>query len=267
MKTRLIRRSVPLLLSACLGLTTLACQEDQKDLAPKAQELEEQKQPPAQKSQTFEVQTAKTKVTFEMDAELEKITGKAPESTTGELHVDLTDLSKTTGLVKIDLLDLTIYKQNRDSADEEFGEMEKNEKQNKDMRTWLQVSEDAPKDQREKFRYAEFKIKGIEGAAKNNVLEMKGAERKVDLKVKGSLRIHGRVTEHTFPAEAVFEFQGDEPKALHVTSKEPVGVSLKKHDVKPRKAFDVLADKTLDALGAKVAKVAEISLDVHAKAK
>jgi hypothetical protein len=216
-------------------------------------------------SQSFSVNQAASKVSFQMDAELEEISGRAPQSVSGSLHVDLQDITRSTGLIKIDLLQLSIYQKKRGSADEEFGEEVKNDKQNEHMRTWLQISSDGPADQVELNRYVEFKLEKIESQAEKNPSKLSGDTRRLDLTVTGSLRLHGRSTTHTFPAEAVFSFSGDKVQKLQVTSKEPIGVDLEKHDVRPRSAFDQLAEKTLSALGAKVAKVAQVSLQLEAE--
>lgn len=233
--------------------------------APQVEELEEEKAP--EKSHELEVDTAATKVTFEMDAELEKIYGKAPESTSGSLHIIASDIEKTTGLFKIDLLQLTISQQKRENAGDEFGEEVVNEKQNEHMRTWLQISEDGPKEQVLANRYVEFKIEKVKAQGDADLTKQAGAARKVDVEITGSLRLHGRATTHTFPAEAVFTFKGDEPSSVQVTTKKPLGVELEKHEVQPRSAFDILADKGLAALGAKVSKVAMVSLDLKAALK
>lgn len=260
-----LRKIRPILAwTALTGTLLLGCEEsEKKELAPESDVLKEDKA--AATSLAYQVNSEASQVTFLMDAELEKISGRAPGSTSGSVNVDLTDLSKTTGLVKIDLLKLSIYQKKRESSDEAFGEEVKNEKQNEHMRTWLQISEDGPQEQREKNRYAEFKIAKVE--PNTDVRALQGNERKAEIVVTGTLRLHGRSSEHTFKADALFEFDGEKPVAFRVKGKEPLRVGLEKHDVHPRSAFDVLADKTLEALGSKVAKVAEVSLEIVGEAK
>jgi polyisoprenoid-binding protein YceI len=239
----------PVSLALVLALAAAGCSkpEEKKELAPESAELKEDK--PTSAAKAYEVSTADSQVTFLMDAELEKIFGRAPKSTSGTLNVDLMDITKTSGLVKIDLLELSIFQKKRGSGDEEFGEETKNDRQNSDMRTWLQIEGDGEK----------------EGNA--NLAAQKGKSRKLDISVSGTLRLHGRTTEHTFPAEADFTFEGERALGVVVKSKEALQVGLDKHDVRPRSAFNVLADKTLDALGSKVSKIAQISLEISATAQ
>ena len=202
-----------------------------------------------------------------MDAELEKIFGRAPGGLQGELYVDLKDLTKSTGLVKVDLDKLSIFQKTRKQADQEFSEETRNEKQNQDMRTWFEIQPDAPADIREKNRWVEFKIEKVTDSSASDVTALSGAERKVTLTVSGDLRLHQRVSKRSAKLQAAFKFDGDKPRSVHITTVEPFAVGLQEHDVRPRKAFDTLADKTLDALGAKVAKIAMVSLEFDAAAK
>lgn len=262
-RTKLIR-SGSILGGTLLALSLAACESEPQEeaLAPQVAELTAQA--PAVKSLVFVVDQKASDVTFTMDAEKEKITGRAPASASGTLHVDLQDLTKSTGLVKIDLNELSLYQQKRDSADEEFSESTKSETQNEHMRTWLQISEDGPAQEREANRFAEFKIASVGLSSQNSVNE---SQPEAELQISGSLRIHGRVTEHRFPVRAKFYFKDGKATSIDFKSLKPIEVSLEKHDVRPRSAFGVLADKTLDALGAKVAKVAKISLKFSAKVK
>jgi polyisoprenoid-binding protein YceI len=235
-----------------------------ESLAPTASALEAPK-PPAAGAQSFKLDPASSKLDFTMDAELEKIFGRAPGAVEGELFVDPKDVTKSTGLVKLDLDKLSIYQRKRESADKEFGEEVKHEKQNKDMRTWFEIEPDAPAEVREKNRWVEFKIDKVENASTKDVSALSGAERKVTLTVSGDFRLHQRVTKKSAKLEVTFKYEGDKPVELRVKTQEPFGIGLEEHDVRPRSAFSKLADKGLDALGAKVAKVAMVSLEFGAK--
>jgi len=216
---------------------------------------------------SFAIDTGSSKLSFTMDAELEKISGRAPGAVEGQIQVDPKDLSKSSGLVRVDLDKLSIYQQKREKGDQQFGTETKNEKQNKDMRTWFEIESDAPPDAREKNRWAEFRIGKIENASANALNTLSGAERKVTLNVSGDFRLHQRVAPKTVKLEATFKYEGDRPVAIAIKTLEPFAVDLAEHDVRPRSAFGTLADKTLEALGAKVAKRAMISLDFSAQAK
>ncbi len=249
-----------------VAFSASGCKKTEQELAPEASALAPAA-PAAAQAATFAIDPPSSQVTFQMDAELEKIAGRAPGSAEGELFVDPKDVSKTTGLVKVDLLKLSIYQKKRESADKEYGEEVKNDKQNGHMQTWFQISSDAPAEVREANRFAELKLKTVRDVSANDVTKLPGAERKVTAYVIGDLRLHGRVSEHKLAVEVTFKFEGDKPTGLVIKTTEPFGVSLEQHDVRPRKAFDQLADATLETLGQKVTKVAQVSLEASAKAK
>jgi hypothetical protein len=254
-------------LCALGGAVALAgCKKEEKELAPEASALAAPA-PAAPSAATFVVDSVSSKVSFQMDAELEKIAGRAPGSAEGEIFVDPKDLTKTTGLIKVDLLKLSIYQTKRESADGEFGTEQKNETQNSHMQTWFQISPDAPADVREQNRFAEFKLKKVQTVSTADITTLSGPERRVTAEVLGDFRLHGRVSEQKVSVEVTFQFTGDKPTGLVLKTTQPFGVSLDAHDVRPRKAFDQLADATLETLGKKVNKVPQISFEVTAKPK
>jgi hypothetical protein len=254
-------------LLACLALCLAACKKEaDKPLAPEADALAPA-QAASDKAVELSIDESASKLTFEMDAELEKIFGRGPASTQGALFVDVNDLTKSSGLVKVDLFDVKLYQRKRETKDQDYGAEKHSEKQNKDAQTWLQISEDAPADVREKNRWAEFKLEKFDDVSHKSLSALSGPERKIAASVSGPFRLHGRVTPKKVKIEALFRYEGDQLKSVDVRSLEPFGVALEEHDVKPRKAFDSLADSTLEALGAKVAKVAKISFEFRAQAK
>src|SRR6478736_810567 len=155
-----------------------SCKKSEKELAPEASALASAA-PVTQSATTYVIDAKGSNVSFQMDAELEKIAGRAPASAAGELFVDTKDVSKTTGLIKVDLLALSIYQRKRESADQEYSEEVKNEKQNGHMQTWFQISPDAPPDVREANRFAELKIKKVENASATDVTSLSGPERRI----------------------------------------------------------------------------------------
>lgn len=251
-----------------LGLATVACEDKPSaKAAPKSSALAPAK-PKSPKASTFEVKQADSKVTFLMDAPLEKIHGEAPGSLEGELFVDLMDVTKTTGLLKVDLDKLSLFQQKRDDEKSEYGDKQKNDTQNEHARTWLEISEDTPDDVRKKNRYIEYKIEKIEVVdGKANINEMKGGERKVKLKVTGDFRLHQRTVKKTAEIEATFHYDGPKPTKVEVKTTKAFDVDLEEHDVRPREAFGKLAEKTLGALGQKVDKNPKVSLEYTATVK
>jgi hypothetical protein len=120
---------------------------------------------------------------------------------------------------------------------------------------------------REQNRWVEFKVEKVTSTSNDDVRAMSGSERKVTAAVEGTVRLHGRVAKKTAKLELSFHFDGDDVKSLSVKTTEPLEIGLEEHDIRPRKAFDQLADATLEKLGAKVAKIAKVNVEFEAAAQ
>lgn len=249
------------------ALPALGCEEKPSaPLAPEKSALAPAEKPAM--SQSFAVESAGSKVTFVMNAPLEKIHGEAADAAAGDLHVDLSNITKSTGLIKIDLDKLALYQQKRANEQDQYGERTKVEKQNEHARAWLEIDPKAPADVREKNRWVEFKIETIANVQPQaDVTKMTGAERKITAVIAGDFRLHGRVSKKRVPIEATFKWSGDKPESVKIKTTAPMIVSLEEHDVRPREAFGKIAQATLDSLGQKVAKDAPIELELTAKSK
>jgi len=226
--------------------------------------------PKTEASRAFGVEPTGNKVSFVMDAPIEKIFGEAEGAIAGEVFADLEDITKSTGLLKVDLDKLVLYQQKRENEAAAFGERSKSDLQNEHARNWLEIGKDVSEETKGKNRFVELKITKVETDGPKSVLGMQGAERKVVLKVTGDLRLHERTAPKTAKIEATFRFEGDKPVSVAVKTLEPVGVSLEEHDVRPRDTLGKILQKTqeeLSTLGKKVSKDAMISLDFTAKAR
>jgi hypothetical protein len=115
---------------------------------------------------------------------------------------------------------------------------------------------------REANRFVEFSIRKIEDASASNVLALAGPERTLTATVVGDLRLHGRKKEQRAKIEVAFQLAGDKAESVKVRTIEPLTVGLEEYDVHPREAFGKLAQKTLSALGSKVAKAAPVQLEL-----
>lgn len=255
---------------ALLLVTSLAliggCRDKQpENLAPAASAALSAAPPADRRAVTFSVDSASSKVSFLMEAPIEKISGEAPGSIQGELFVEPSDLSKSTGLIKIDLEKLELFQQKRDDEKTAFSERKKNELQNRHARAWLEIADDAPPDVRAANRYVEFRVTRIENASATDLTKLGPGEHKLTATVIGDLRLHGRKAEKRASVE--LSFSGEKPNALSVRTLTPIAVGLEEFDVRPREAFGKLAQKTLDALGSKVAKSAPIELEFKATAR
>lgn len=232
-------------------------------LAPSASALAPTK-PATSTAKKFTVDKASSKVEFMMEAPQEKIRGRVPGAMEGELQVDPADLTKTTGLLSVDISGIELFQTKADDSGK-FGEEAKSDLQNTHARTWLEISDDAPPDVKKANSRVEFAVRSVENVSQKDVTAMTGNTRKVTLVAKGDFLLHGRKTEKTAELEATFTFEGDKPVSVAVKTVKPFGIGLAEHDVRPRDKFGSLAQKTLEVLAPKVAKEAQVSLDFNAK--
>jgi len=244
----------------------VGCDDDAED-APESDPLEAPEAPgPTASSRTFSLDRSSSNVEFLMEAPLENIHGVADQSMEGDLFVDLTDLTESRGLIRIDIDGLEILQRRRPSDGEELGEETRNERQNEHMRTWFQISDDAPDEVRNANRYAQFNITRVSDASAASVLDMEGAERVITATVHGDFRLHARTTQQSARLELTFAFEVDNPVSMRVRTLEPVPVGLDDHAIRPRSAFGALAEATLTTLGQKVAEAAPITFEFTANA-
>lgn len=249
------------------GLALAACEDKKPDaLAPVASTLAPSA-PKAEAAVAFAIESASSKVGFEMQAPIEKITGEAPGSVSGELFLDLTDVTRSTGLVKVDLEKLTLYQERRDDEQGAFGERKKNDLQNEHARTWLEISPDTPADVRAANRYVEFRVEKVENPSTRDLTGLPGEERTLTAEIVGDFRLHGRKNPKRAKVELRLRMAGDRPESLAVRTLEPLAVGLEEYDVRPREAFGKLAQKTLGALGSKVAASAPLEVEFAARPK
>lgn len=257
----------------CLGGTLSGCKEKPSaQLAPTASAL--QAAPAAPSATQFSVDSASSKVTFLMDSPLEKIDGDASGGLSGELSVDLSDLSKSTGLVKVDLQKLVLYQQKREGEKTAYGERKKSDLQNEHARNWLQITPragDVTPEQAEANRWVEFKVDKLEAVSVPNVSAATGNERKLNATATGEFRLHGRKQPKSAKLELVVTYQGDKAQSIHVKTTEPLAIGLEEFEVNPRddagKFVKTLTEALSSGLKGKVAQQAPIVLDFTATAK
>lgn len=215
----------------------------------------------------FVVDAPGSKVTFLMDAPIEKIDGDAPGSLSGELFVDLEDLTRSTGLLKVDLDRLTLYQQKRDAADKPFGERKKSDIQNEHARNWLEIGAEVSAEVKAKHRYIELRVKKLETTGPKSLKALTGAERTVELTLTGDFRLHERTVEKTAKLAVTFVMAGDTVSSVKVKLLTPVPVNLEQHDVRPRDTLGKILQKTqeeLATLGTKVSRDAMVSVEFSA---
>lgn len=260
MPRRLPRALVLLVLaSACGG-------GEPVKLAPKAEKLEVKPPPPAPTTVHLAIDGATGKLGFDMEAPIEKIRGKVPASALGgEVWLEPADLAKSRGLVRVDLRDLELYQRTAPEAGKEFGEEVKNDTQNEHARQWLEISPDTPAEELAKNTVIEFALTRITDASVADLSKVTGPERTVTFTASGDFLLHQRKAEKSVKLEAVFRYDGDALREVHVRSVEPLTIGLDEYDVRPRTGFSKLAAKTLEQLSPKVAKEAAVSLEFIAR--
>jgi polyisoprenoid-binding protein YceI len=257
----------------CSSLGFAGCKDKpQATLAPTASAL--QAAPAAASATQFSVESASSKVTFSMDSPLEKIDGDASGGLSGELFVDLSDISKSTALVKVDLQKLVLYQQKRGDDKGDYSERKKSDLQNTHARNWLQIvarEGDVTPEQAEANRWVEFKIDELDGSSLTDVAGATGPERKLTATAVGDFRLHGRKQGKSAKIELTVNYQGDKPQSIHVRTTEPLSIGLEEFEVNPRddagKFVKSLTEALSSNLKGKVAQQAPLMLDFVANAK
>jgi hypothetical protein len=254
----------------------LACSKQkapEQELAPVASALEAAL-PQAPGAIPLRIDSSSSSLTFSMDSPLEKIHGEAPKSLQGELFVNPSDLTKSSGLVKADLKLLTLYQEKRADEQAAYGERTKSDKQNEHAQDWLQLNAkqgEVTAEQAESNRWAELKILALENPSATDVTKLSGAERKVTATVSGDFRLHGRKASKRAKVELNFKYAGDELQAVEVKTLEPFPITLEEFEVHPRDAAGKLVKTLSEAIASnlkgKVAQDAPVTVSFVAKAK
>ena len=257
----------------CLASTLNACKDKPSaTLAPSASALVAA--PAAASATRFSVDSASSKISFLMDSPLEKIDGDASGALEGELSVDLSELGKSTALLRVDLQKLVLYQQKRGDEKAGYSARQKSDLQNQHARDWLQIvprEGEVSVEQAEANRWAEFKIDRLEAVSLPNVAAASGAQRKLTATAQGDFRLHGRKQTKSAQLEISVDYQGDKPQSIHVKTTEPLAIGLEEFEVNPRDGAGKFVKSLTEALSSnlkgKVAQQAPIVLDFTANAK
>jgi hypothetical protein len=266
-------RSIPLgVVFVSLAFADCKDKEPAKELAPTASALEAPKATTAN-GVALSVDSTTSSVTFLMDSPLEKIDGDAPASLSGDLSIDLDDLTKSSALVKVDLDKLVLYQQRRPEETGSYGERKKNDRQNAHARDWLQIvphEGEVTPEQAAENRIAEFRIDKVDTQTPN-VRSRGGAERKLNATLSGDLRLHGRKARQSVPVELTFRFAGEKLESLDVRSVSPLAVSLSAYEINPRdgagKFVKTIADAVSGSHKGKLQDLAPVTIAFSARPK
>ena len=222
---------------------------------------------PAGKSVTYAIET-EGKTTIDMPAPKERIKAETGGAK-GQVHVDLSDLTKTRGDVFVDLSTLATHTFGNDD----------DKTQTHHAHTWLQIDDtvtDAP--EREKNRWVHFAIRSIDGVSAPDARSIapvkEGGDdvRAVSFVAHGDLELHQHSSgaPKDVPLEVRLHYPAgapadSKPTSLEIKSRTPFVITLAEHDVKPRDSQGIIAQKAFGLLGTKVADVANVSIDLRAK--
>lgn len=210
---------------------------------------------PASKAEArFRVAEAGT-ATFLIDAPLEKIKGRWTKFR-GELALEPSDLAKSHGQIDLDLDDLKT---------ETFGDKDKDEAQTEHAHNWLEIGADAKG--RDDNRWARFTFKSLESVTPAKLADApeQGGARTLKVLAKGDMWLHGVTSPKTVKLTVLVSGPVDAPTGLRITTDEPIGISLKEHDVKPRDVAGKFLSGALERVGKKIDDAVQISLDVTAQ--
>jgi polyisoprenoid-binding protein YceI len=196
------------------------------------------------------------KASFLIDAPLEKIKGHSGK-VRGDITLNPADLMTTRGEVDVDLMDLVT---------ETFDDADKNKTQTGHAHNWLEIGDDVEAQRREENRFARFTIKSVENiSSKLADAPQKNGERTVMVTAHGDLWAHGVSSPKEMKLAATFQGPPSAPTAIHVTTAEPLKLSLKEHDIKPRDVAGKFLNGALEKVGKKIDDAVQISLDVTAR--
>lgn len=203
------------------------------------------------------------------------ITIPAPDETfkgatsvlSGELRIDLDDLSKSIAEIDTDLETLKTFT---------FADADDNTAQTKHAHNWFELGEDDgdmkgikttdPKKFAD-YKLAHFYVDSVDESSAKTLAEVaeKDGARTVTFKVTGRLRVHGRDAKKTIRVQLAFKGPADAPTSLAFKTLDPLVASLSEHDVKPRDAAGKFLSTTLGAIGKKLDDKAQVQLEGTAR--
>jgi polyisoprenoid-binding protein YceI len=242
--TLVLRSSVALVVVA--SFWALGCSKEKSESARVAPAAAAASASAGQKRLNITAGTA----TFLIDAPLEKIKGRSTKLR-GSLDIDPQNIKASRGQIEVDLDDLKT---------ETFDDEEKNKAQTGHSKNWLEIGTDVEAKRREENRWARFTIKSIDDASATKPAG--GAP--IALKATGDMWIHGVSSPKTVSATVTFAGPPEAPTLVRVVTAEPVRISLKEHDVKPRDLAGKFLSGALEKVGQKIDDSVQLSLDLTA---
>jgi hypothetical protein len=198
----------------------------------------------------------------------------------GELDIDLLNLEATRGQVEMDLTSIRMQ--------DDEGEVDRHASAR--AQNWLDLGSSRPAAARDRFRWARFVIESVtelsaEAAHEGRREKLpdppdagaggapgapRGEVRRVDLTVKGQLRLHGYEVVQVVSLRAAFHYAapataGAVPTRVEFTTRRTFPVGLAAHDVRPRDALGTVIASEIELIGTEVAREARVSLQLAAR--
>ena len=153
-----------------------------------------------------------------------------------------------------------------DLVTETFDDAGKNSTQTGHAHNWMEIGDDVEPERREENRFARFTVRTIDDvSSKVADAPEKNGERMVTVTARGDLWLHGVSTPKTIKLGAAFQGPPSAPTGLHIVTAEPLKLSLKEHDIKPRDLAGKFLNGALEKVGKKIDDEVQISLDLTAR--
>jgi hypothetical protein len=197
-------------------------------------------------------------VSFELPARAGNPRGKLPHPS-GDLDVDLDDLSRTRGSVSFDLRQLVVTGASAETDPANTAR----------ALAWLELGPGVNGDRRELAAAATFSIDSLDAghpvAAPSGDRPASRRELESHWSVRGQLSLHGVRAPLTAEVNLLLVPGPDPagpPAELVIRSKKPLVVSLGTHDIRPRNERGVPIAKDLALIGDKVGAEAKLSFEL-----
>jgi polyisoprenoid-binding protein YceI len=195
---------------------------------------------------------------FVFDAPREKIKGKLTKFR-GNIDLFPKDMKRSRGKVEVDLTDLAATS----FADPK--QVKSNATQTEQAKAWLEVGPENEVVTREKHRWATFEFTTVEQAEPSKISQAPDKEggRVIHLTLSGQFKLHGVAVTKQVKLDATFVGPPELPNSVQIKTVEPIRMSLKEHDIKPRDPKGKLVVGALEKLGKKIDDTALLSIDIR----
>ena len=198
-------------------------------------------------------------VKFTIDAPLEKITGET-HRVRGSVDVDVRDLTKTTGVVEVNVMELFTTT---------FAEEEKNHTQTEHAHNWLELGASVPPERRDVTRWAKFVVTKVgTSTALADIQPLPGTDmRAVGATATGDFTLHGVTVKKSIMVNVNFSGPPDAPTKIDIIATQGFPLSLVEHDIKPRDALGAFVAGALAKVGKKIDDKVRVTVSLTANPK